>query len=161
MGLTPPPAADRTRIWLRRMAIAAGLLLVLLVGLVAFVAYQLSKPIEKAVGGNWIVSEPPHLLIESGYHPRSLQRVHGSRRVTVANNSGYPVYIGDDCVLFSPLLEQPSSIKAACGDRQPITLGYWDNRGWFGTDPVRLDGKELSWAEIRRQARLAGSLGPP
>lgn len=74
----------RTFIWLKRIAIAAASLIVLLAALVALFIYGMSKPQERKVGGNWILSEPRSLVIEPNHTSTYLRRVHGRRRVTIA-----------------------------------------------------------------------------
>jgi hypothetical protein len=173
MSSTPSKGIGRKRIWLKRIAIAGGLLLALLVALVALAIYEISKPIETKLGGNWILSEPRGLMGEPNFLPNYLQRVHGRERVTVAKSTSSTVYIGDDCVLFAVLVvEEPDlpnsksryEIKAACGDRKPITVAYADEFVWkheLEPDPARINGKEIPWAEIRKHAQRGESLVQP
>ena len=164
---TPSQRTGRKWIWLRRIAIAAGVLLVLLGAFVAFVLYEMSRPRETKLGGAWIISEPQAFIIEAGVRPRSLQRANGRKRVTVAKQPFSPEYIGDDCVLFAVFrltradLQHPEyqdEVKAACGDQQPITVGYLPVLGEdLHHEPIRINGREITWAEIREYARRGQS----
>jgi hypothetical protein len=164
---TPSKRMGRKWIWLRRIAITTGILLVLVVAFVALVLYEISRPRETKLGGAWIISEPQSVIIESGIKPRFLERVHGHKRVTIARQPSSPQYIGDDCVLFAVLvltradLQHPEyryEVKAACGDQQPITVARLaDFPGELHQDPIRINRREISWAEIKEYARRGQS----
>ena len=162
----------RKKVWLKRIAIAFGSLLVLLAALVALAGYLLSQPRETKLGGNWILSEPHSLVIDSGAPPKFLKRVHGRERVTVANQPYSLVYIGNDCLVFAehvPELHRVHvnsryAIKAACGDRPPIMVDYKPDFVWqreLEPDPARINGKEIPWAEIRQHAERGESFVQP
>lgn len=167
--LTGHPPTHPTRVWLKRIAIAVGSLLVLLAALLALLIHGLSQPRETKLGGNWIMSEPQSLVIDSGPRPRFLQRVRGRERVTVTDKPSSVVYIGDDCILFVEWVAelqhaQPNehyAIKAACADRQPIVVGHspdYVTRDALEPDTVRINGKKIPWAEIRQHAERGESL---
>ena len=162
----------RAKVWLKRIAIAFGSLLVLLAAFVSFVIFVPPPTCETKLGGNWILSEPHSLVIDSGAPPKFLKRVHGRERVTVANQPYSLVYIGNDCLVFAehvPELHRVHvnsryAIKAACGDRPPIMVDYKPDFVWqreLEPDPVRISDKKITWAEIRQHAERGESFVQP
>jgi hypothetical protein len=163
---------SRTRLWLKRIAIAIGSLLVLLAAVVALLIHGLSRPRETKLGGSWILSEAQSPVIDSGSPPSFLKRVHGRERVTVAYRPYSMVYIGDDCILFAEAVPELNrahpnnklALKAACGDRPPIVVDYSPDFVWrsqLEPDPVRIKDKQIPWAEIRQHAERGESFVQP
>lgn len=136
--------------WAKVVAIILGVLAVLVCAAVALFLRG-PDPTEQQLGGGWVMLRENSWVIDSGTRPRHLQRVHGRSRTTVAEQPFPYSYLGDDCLLFVT----EHDVKAACGDRPPIlvarskTFVEWEE---VQSDPIRVDGKTISWADIKQHA---------
>lgn len=104
------------------------LLVVLLVGLVAFggyrllvgIAYSTPEIVVASVGGSWKTVRT-RLLGGTSWGHTALYRDSDGERVLVADLIGRVAYIGSDCVVYSVLIEVAgSSCRVACGDLPPV-----------------------------------------
>jgi hypothetical protein len=110
--------------WLKRIVVIIGAAAGLLVLAIAVILYGLSRPVEKKLGGHWIISQARSFTIESGVHPHRLERAHGWKRLIIARDAWPYFYIGNDCVLFGTFEREEDYLNAACGDRPPIVVAH-------------------------------------
>ena len=155
-------AAKRPSHWSKKVLAALGVLAVLIF-LVATLLVVFMQPKREKIGGAWVLVSEQSLAIEAGPHHSRLERHHLFNPVVVANDPAPAYFIGDDCMIFAVHETKDlkvTSIKAACGDQPPIFLGYADTLqlDWRDLhDPAKINGKEMTWAEIRGLARQGKS----
>ncbi len=116
---------------------------------------------KEPVGGKWyVVWERSQIPEAGGTHPHLYRRTgpFGGRRVE--ENTWRYRYLGDDCVLYVAGNSDRGQLLAACADHPPVVLaprmadyakGYIRDTGIAG-DPVSINGREISVAEIKTQA---------